>query len=135
MFVAARGSSTEEVRQQGFEVTGIDASAEMISFARGNAPGASLSVADARSFDLGRKFAGAYSVFESLNMCRTLRASAWAFRCVRKHLKRGAPFLFDLNREAAFILYWNTVDALVETDSVLVLRWITMMRRTWEHAE
>jgi SAM-dependent methyltransferase len=116
------GQFTEQVRQQGFQVAGIDASGEMIAFARENAPEVSLTVADARDFTLRRKFAGAYSVFESLNHIPDPEGLALAFRCVRKHLKRGAPFLFDLNREDAFVLYWNTIDALVEEDSVLVLR-------------
>jgi SAM-dependent methyltransferase len=116
------GQFTESVRQQGFMMAGIDSSAEMIAFARQNAPDADLTSADARSFALGRKFGGAYSVFESLNHVPDLEGLAQAFRCVRKHLKRGAPFLFDLNREDAFILYWNTIDALVEDESVLVLR-------------
>jgi len=116
------GQFTEEVREQGFEVAGIDASAEMIRCARVNCPGAALTVADARNFSLNRKFGGAYSVFESLNHVPDVPGLAMVFREVRKHLKRGAPFLFDLNREEAFILYWNTIDALVEDDSVLVLR-------------
>jgi SAM-dependent methyltransferase len=116
------GQFTEQVRQQGFEMAGIDSSSEMIAFARQNAPEVNLAVADARSFALGRKFAAAYSVFESLNHVPDLEGLHLAFRCVRKHLKRGAPFLFDLNREEAFILYWNTIDALVEDESVLVLR-------------
>jgi SAM-dependent methyltransferase len=116
------GQFTEMVRQQGFEMAGIDSSPEMIAFARQNAPEADLAVADARGFALGKKFDAAYSVFESLNHVPDLDGLGRAFRCVRKHLKRGAPFLFDLNREDAFILYWNTIDALVEDDSVLVLR-------------
>jgi SAM-dependent methyltransferase len=116
------GQFTESVRQLGFSVSGIDSSPEMIAFARQNAPAAQLTVADARSFTLGRKFAGAYSVFESLNHIPDMDGLCAAFRCVRRQLKRSAPFLFDLNREDAFILYWNTIDALVEDDSVLVLR-------------
>jgi len=116
------GQFTEKVRQHGFQVAGIDASEKMIAYARENAPEAALTVADARSFALGRKFAGACSVFESLNHIPDIAGLLLTFRCVRKHLKRGAPFLFDLNREEAFILYWNTIDALVEDESVLVLR-------------
>ena len=57
-----------------------------------------------------------------MNHIPDLQDLALAFRRIRTHLKRGAPFLFDMNREQAFILYWNTVDALVEDDSVLILR-------------
>lgn len=116
------GQFTEEVRQQGFDMAGIDASGGMISCARINAPGAELTEADVRGFSLGRKFDGAYSVFESLNHIPDVAGLVLAFRCVRRHLKRGAPFLFDLNREDAFRMYWNTTDALVEDDSVMVLR-------------
>jgi SAM-dependent methyltransferase len=116
------GQFTEKVLHQGFQVAGIDASEKMVAYAKENAPEASLTVADARDFALGRKFSGAYSVFESLNHIPDPSGLLLAFRCIRKHLKRGAPFLFDLNREEAFILYWNTIDALVEDESVLVLR-------------
>lgn len=116
------GQFTEAVRQEGYELTGIDASGEMIAFARENAPEAALAVADARSFSLGRKFDAAYSVFESLNHIPDTEGLVRTFRCVHRHLKPGAPFLFDLNREPAFVLYWNTVDALVAEEDVCILR-------------
>jgi hypothetical protein len=45
-----------------------------------------------------------------------------AFSCIRGHLKPGAPFLFDLNREEAYILYWNNTDAIVEPDNAFITR-------------
>jgi SAM-dependent methyltransferase len=116
------GQFTQEIRLRGYDVVGIDASGEMIGFARQNAPGASLAIADAREFSLGRKFDAAYSVFESLNHIPDQKGLMQVFRCVRRHLKPRAPFLFDLNREQAFILYWNTVDALVANEDVCILR-------------
>lgn len=116
------GQFTQTIRLQGYDVAGFDASDKMIAYARENAPGAALSVADARKFALDRKFDAAYSVFESLNHIPDRPGLVEVFRCVRKHLKPSAPFLFDLNREPAFILYWNTVDALVEEEDVCVLR-------------
>ena len=116
------GQFTQSVRTLGYDVAGIDASGEMIAFAAQNAPGAALTVADARSFSLDRKFDAAYSVFESLNHIPDRQGLLSVFRAVRKHLKPRAPFLFDLNREPAFILYWNTVDALVAEEDVCVLR-------------
>lgn len=115
------GQFTEIVRQLGFEVAGIDASEEMIRFARLNAPGVEFTVADARDFALGRRFDAAYSVYESLNHIPDPAALALAFRCVRRCLKRGRPFLFDLNREEAYVLYWNNSDSIVEPDSVCVM--------------
>jgi len=45
-----------------------------------------------------------------------------AFGCIRSHLKPGAPFLFDLNREEAYVLYWNNSESIVEEESVCVMR-------------
>ena len=94
----------------------------MVEFARVNAPGVRFTVADVRNFSLRRRFDAAYSVFESLNHVPDIQGLRLAFACVRKHLRAGSAFLFDLNREDAFILYWNTTDALVEKDSVCILR-------------
>jgi SAM-dependent methyltransferase len=116
------GQFTELVRQQGCVMTGIDASGKMIAYAKENAPEAEFHVEDARDLALGRKFHAAYSVFESLNHIPDSEGLTQVFRCVRKHLRPRAPFLFDLNREPAFILYWNTVDALIADEDVCVLR-------------
>jgi len=116
------GQFTEEVRRRGFDTTGIDASGEMIGYARENTPRTVLTVADVRDFSLRRKFDAAYSVFESLNHVPDIDGLRLAFRNVRRHLRAGAPFLFDLNREEAFILYWNMTDAVVAADDVCVMR-------------
>jgi SAM-dependent methyltransferase len=116
------GQFTEQVRERGYEVSGLDASAEMIRYAHENAPGVSLIVADVRDFSLGREFDAAYSVYESLNHMPDREGLALAFACIRRHLKAGAPFLFDLNCEEAYVLYWNNSDAIVEEDSVCVMR-------------
>lgn len=116
------GQFTARVQDCGFRVHGIDASESMIGYAQRNAPGVELSVADAREFSLGRKFDAAYSVFESLNHVPSRKGLEMAFRCVREHLNRGAAFLFDLNREDAFVAYWNDTHAIVEADAVCALR-------------
>jgi SAM-dependent methyltransferase len=116
------GQFTGTVHRLGYRIAGIDASARMIAFARRNAVGVPLSVADVRDFSLRRKFDGAYSIFESLNHVPDIAGLAQAFVRIHKHLKPGAPFLFDLNREDAFILYWNTTDAVVDDATVCVLR-------------
>jgi SAM-dependent methyltransferase len=116
------GQFTQEVRLSGFEIAGLDASGEMIRYARQNAPGVEFTVADVRDFSLERTFDAVYSVYESLNHVPDVAGLALAFKCVRKHLERGAPFLFDLNREEAYVLYWNNSDSIVEEDSVCVMR-------------
>lgn len=116
------GQFTEEVRRLGYDVAGMDASGEMIRYARENAPGVDFTVADVRDLRLKRRFDAAYSVYESLNHVPDAAGLKLAFACIRKHLKPGGPFLFDLNREEAYILYWNHSDSIVEDDSVCVMR-------------
>ena len=116
------GQFTKRVRDSGFTVVGIDASEKMLSHARQNLPGTEFHIADVRSFSLGRQFDAAYCVFESLNHVPDLEGLTEAFHCIRRHLAPGASFLFDLNGEEAFTLYWNDTSAIVEDDMVCVLR-------------
>jgi SAM-dependent methyltransferase len=116
------GQFTEQMRQLGYDMEGLDASGEMIRYAEANAPGVKFTVADVRDFALRRKFDAAYSVYESLNHVPDAEGLALAFRCIRRHLKPGAPFLFDLNREEAYMLYWNNTDAIAEPDNAFIMR-------------
>jgi SAM-dependent methyltransferase len=116
------GQFTEQIRQLGYEMAGLDASGEMIRYARQNAHGVPFTIADVREFSLGRTFDAAYSVYESLNHVPEIEDLGMAFACIRHHLKGGAPFLFDLNREEAYILYWNNTDASVEEESAFITR-------------
>lgn len=116
------GQFTEQIRQRGYELAGMDSSEEMIRYARRNAPAVKFTVADVREFSLGRTFDAAYCVYESLNHVSDIEGLAMAFTCIRRHLKAGAPFLFDLNREEAYLLYWNNTDAIVEPDSAFITR-------------
>src|SRR6185312_14621559 len=116
------GQFTARVCDRGFRVTGVDASSQMIRYARRNAPGANFTVGDVRAFTLARTFDGAYSVYESLNHLPDVDSLRLAFTCIRRHLKPGAPLLFDLNREEAYLLYWNNTDAFVEADYTFITR-------------
>ena len=116
------GQFTEQVRRLGYRVSGMDASGGMLRYARENAPGADFTLADVRDFRLGAVFDAAYCVYESLNHVRDMAGLSQAFASIRKHLEPGAPFLFDLNREEAYVLYWNNQDSIVEEDSVCVMR-------------
>jgi len=116
------GKFTALVKRHGFSVAGMDASAAMLAYARKNAPGVDFTLADVRSFSIARKFDGAYSIFESLNHLPDVPSLHSAFLRVREHLNPGALFLFDLNREDAFLAQWNQTDALVDSDTVWVTR-------------
>ena len=116
------GQFTDRVRQRGFKVQGVDASSAMLRFARANARGIRFTLADVRDFELERKFDAGYSIYESLNHVPDVSGLMMAFRSVRRHLRRGAPFLFDLNREEAYDLYWNQTDAVAESDIAYITR-------------
>lgn len=116
------GQFTASIRDLGFDVSGIDSSEKMLDFARENAPGARFTLADVRDFSLDRRFDGAYSVYESLNHVPDMAGLARAFACIHRHLQPNAPFLFDLNRDEAYILYWNNTDAFVEADHAFITR-------------
>ncbi len=116
------GQFTEQIRRRGYDIAGLDSSGEMIRYARQNAPGVQFTVADVREFSLERTFDAAFCIYESLNHVPDTEGLRMAFACIRRHLKPGAPFLFDLNREEAYILYWNNTDAIVEPDSAFITR-------------
>jgi SAM-dependent methyltransferase len=116
------GQFTEMVRRLGYNVAGVDASGEMIRYARENAPGVGFTVADVRDFRLPESFDAAYSIYESLNHVPDIAGLRMAFRRIRSHLKPGGPFLFDLNREEAYVLYWNSSDSIIGKNSVCVMR-------------
>lgn len=92
---------------QGFRVTGLDGSAQMLAIARQNAPQAEFILADARSFALPPEFDAAVSTFDSLNHILALDELEAAFRCTGGALKPGAQFCFDLNMEHAFLDGWE----------------------------
>jgi SAM-dependent methyltransferase len=85
-------------------VTGLDASRELIARASKLLPDSQFVVADARDFTFDRRFDGALSTFDSLNHLLSYADLAAAFRSVKRALKPGAPFFFDMNLEEAYAL-------------------------------
>ena len=106
---------------RGFRVTGIDASAEMIAYARQNVPAAAFQVADASRFHVLGRFDGAVSTFDSLNHILNPEELDAAFRRIAAALKPGAPFAFDMLLESAYQTNWTDAFSLVRDDHVLVL--------------
>lgn len=85
-----------------YEVVGLDLSENMICEARRRWPKIEFVVADAVNFDLGRKFEGAYSFFDSLNYITDYPDLVSAINCVASHLVPGGSFVFDVNTAYAF---------------------------------
>jgi SAM-dependent methyltransferase len=106
----------------GYQVTGIDASPEMIRFARENAPGCEFVVADVRDFSVPGSFDGALCMYDSLNHLMTLDDLQRAFATIHRALKPQAPFMFDLNNQDSFRTNWCGSFGIVDDELVCVIR-------------
>ncbi len=115
------GRISQQLARRGFRVTGIDASENMLAFARRRAPKVEFLLGDARRFGLPARFDAAVSTFDSLNHvlegAELLRVFHNVFAC----LKTPGWFVFDLNREEAYrdiwARTWHTVDKTVASIS------------------
>ncbi|MCX7799734.1 MAG: class I SAM-dependent methyltransferase [Fimbriimonadales bacterium] len=100
------GTMCELLHQEGFEVTGIDLSPDMIAVARRKAANKGCDIryetADACDFELGRRFDAALSFFDSLNNILEPERFRSALGRVFEHLEPGGSFVFDLNTAYAF---------------------------------
>ncbi len=104
--------------EEGYHVTGIDGSDEMLKYARENAPGVELICDDARTFNLPSSFNLVTSFFDSLNHVMTIEELASVFRNVYSCLREGGLFVFDLNLEPGFLAKWQGYYGIVEDDHV-----------------
>lgn len=116
------GYTARELSLRGFEVTGLDASNEMLGYARRSAPAASFIQADARFFQMMPIYQGILSTFDSLNHIMTLEGLMAVFRNVNRALAPGGLFLFDMNMEKGFLAHWADYFAIVEDEEVCILR-------------
>jgi SAM-dependent methyltransferase len=108
--------------RRGFRVTGVDGSADMIRFARANAPHAAFVIADARRFRFQACFDLAISTFDSLNHVLSARELSAVMRNVYHVLVGGGRFVFDLNMAEAFETEWRKSSAIVEPDHICLVR-------------
>ncbi|MBI4283871.1 MAG: class I SAM-dependent methyltransferase [Chloroflexi bacterium] len=105
-----------------YRVTGLDASQEMLRFARENAPAGEFIMADARSFKLPPVYHAVVSTFDSLNHIMSLEELTAVFGNVYAALRPGGLFLFDLNMAAGYQACWDDNYGIVADDHVCVVR-------------
>ncbi len=86
------GQLTNEIKNFGTEVTGIDASAEMIAKAKENYPGIDFYVKDATDFSFDEQFDAAFSN-ATLHWINKQEA---ALKCIYGCLKKGGRFVFEM---------------------------------------
>ena len=116
------GHVTRELVARGYQVTGVDASAELIAQAKWDLPAATFVVADVRQFQSTGRFDGALSTFDSLNHILELHDLEATFRNVHRAMRAGAPFVFDMNSEEAYRMDWQEWSTRVTPTSVSLVR-------------
>lgn len=96
------GHVTKELVRRGYQVTGIDASADLIALARRDLAAVDLRVQDARALHLESRYDAAISTFDSLNHMLTIDDVGRVLSGVHRALEPGGLFVFDMNLEEAY---------------------------------
>ena len=100
------GHMAQHLIEQGYQVTGLDISEEMLRYARQNASTAQFILDDARFFNLPPTFDAVISPSGSLNHMMTIEEMQQVFTQVYNALLDNGVFLFGLNLEEGY-LTWN----------------------------
>lgn len=99
------GSLSLLLAEEGYQVSGVDVSPNMIALAECKAEESGFHidyrVQSASSLHLGRRFDLVVSVFDSLNYVLESSALQEVFHGVSEHLQPGGLFIFDMNTELA----------------------------------
>ena len=112
------GQLAQQLAEQGYRVTGIDGSAEMLRYTEENAPVVEFIHADVRYFRLPYKYRAVISVFDSLNHIMSIKELKSVFGCVYNVLRKGGLFMFDLNTKAGYEKEWGGNYNIIEDDHV-----------------
>ena len=96
------GHVTQELVARGYQVTGVDNSAELIALARLHLPSVDFRVQDARTLALDSNYRAALSTFDSLNHLLKLADLQSVFAGVHRALLADGLFVFDMNLEQAY---------------------------------
>ncbi len=114
------GQLAAVLSERGCVITGIDGSAQMLRWARKNAPSSTFILGDARSFSVTKKLDAVTCVFDSLNHIMSIEDLTSVFKSVRSAVADGGLFLFDFTTEASFLAHIDGVYGVVEDDHVFV---------------
>ena len=90
------GTLSKLLKDEGYDVTGLDSSEEMLSVAASKL-NSSVVKADMRSFDFESSFDACISTLDSINHLNTNEDWKACFKSVYNSLKDGGLFIFDVN--------------------------------------
>lgn len=90
------GEVTARLCKSGFDMTGLDLSANMLSKAREKC-NAKFLQGDMTDFSFEENFSAAVCTLDSINHLESIQKVKKAFGCVFKALKAGGLFIFDIN--------------------------------------
>lgn len=100
------GRVSRHLAEEGYDVTGVDISSEMIIRAKQIAEKENLSikyyVQDASLLELDQAFDVVISFFDSLNYILDIKNLQQCFNRISMHLNPGGMLIFDMNTELAF---------------------------------
>lgn len=110
--------------RRGFEVTGVDASSEMLACAQARCDGAASKVALFHQDMSGLRLPGppadaATCLFDSIGYLQTHEAIKTALSCVGQHLRTGGALVLE---------YWHAPAMLRGYEPVRVRRWLSAER-------
>lgn len=107
---------------QGFDVTGVDASQDMLSAAKDKAEAAGVELLLVHQrlerLDLYGTYDAAVCALDGINHLPSLKAVDAAFARIALFLRPGAPFVFDLHTERRFTEDYGQSAYTLETEDV-----------------
>lgn len=119
------GNSLIPLMDKGYELVGLDASAEMLAIAKEKCPSVDLHLADFRNFELEQRFDLIISVFDSLNNLLTQSDFLLCLKQIHKHLESNGFVMFDVNTTVGLRHLWenNRMEG-----------WVGDIYYLWEHS-
>jgi SAM-dependent methyltransferase len=113
------GQISQWLSREGYKVTGIDGSRQMLEHAQKNAPDATFLARDIRDFKIINMFHAALCTFDSINHVMSLQELTNVFNNVYGALRGGGLFVFDVNTDDGFKARWNGTSSIIAKDHVL----------------
>ena len=91
------GNLTVKLARKGFDMIGLDASADMLSFAAEKSPKVEWICQDMTETDIGEEVDAVISTLDSINHLDSSAEIEACFKCAANSLKSGGAFVFDVN--------------------------------------